>query len=221
VPLDYWTYLGFAVLLVLAPGPDFAVVTKNCLAYGRQGRRPGLATSFGVVSSLLIQGGAAALGVAAIIVRSATAFTVLKVVGAAYLGYLGVQALRAALNRRREPGAVAPEQAGAAAVTVDARVLARTFRQGFLSNITNPKVLAFYLSLLPQFVDPDRAVVPQVLILALTHAVLALLWLLVVVFVLDRLRRIMQRPRVRRTLEGLTGLALVGFGIRLATAVRP
>jgi threonine/homoserine/homoserine lactone efflux protein len=64
-------------------------------------------------------------------------------------------------------------------------------------------------------------VVPQVLILALTHAVLALLWLLVVVFVLDRLRRIMQRPRVRRTLEGLTGLALVGFGIRLATAVRP
>lgn len=219
VPLDYWTYLGFAVLLVLAPGPDFAVVTKNCLAYGRHGRRPGLATSFGVVSSLLIQGSAAALGVAAVLMRSAIAFTVLKVVGALYLGYLGLQALRAALIRR-DAGADTPTVAGAS-TAVDTRVLARTFRQGFLSNITNPKVLAFYLSLLPQFVDPGRAVVPQVLILSLTHAALALLWLLVVVFVLDRLHRVMQRPRVRRTLEGLTGLALVGFGIRLATAARP
>ena len=225
MPSNYPAYLGLAILLVIAPGPDFAVVTKNSLMYGPS---PGLLTSFGVISSLLIQGTAAALGVAALVVRSALAFNVLKVAGAAYLGYLGAQALWSALRRRSGDRPAAQAGAGQAAQTAPAQerrrgrsprgTLVRAWRQGFLSNITNPKVLAFYFSLLPQFVDQTHPALPQVLVLAGTHAFFALVWLLIVVAVLDRLQRFLRRPRAQRVLEGFTGLALVGFGLRLISA---
>jgi threonine/homoserine/homoserine lactone efflux protein len=220
MPLNFSAYLGLAVLIVIAPGPDFAVVMKNCLMYGR---RPGLLTSLGVVSSLLIQGLAAALGVAALIVRSAVAFNVLKIVGAIYLGYLGFQALRGALAKRRGDGTEESEEKRPAAEegeTGERHLLLRAFRQGFLSNISNPKVLAFYFSLLPQFVNGKSPALPQVLLLAGTHACFALVWLLIVVAVLNRLRQFLRRPRVRRSLEGFTGIALVSLGIRLITTPR-
>lgn len=216
MPLDYWAYVGFAIFVVIAPGPDFAVVMKNSLAYGRLGHRPGLYTSFGVVASLLVQGLAAALGLAALIVQSQTAFTVLKIVGAVYLAYLGVQALRSALARRKNPREAEPEDEQAKQNTPAApRVLWKSFRQGFLSNITNPKVLAFYFSLLPQFVNTDQSALPQVLMLAGTHAGLALLWLIVVVLTLIKMRAVFQRSKPRKILEGVVGVALIGFGVRL------
>ena len=154
MPLHYWAYLGFAVLVVIAPGPDFAVVMKNSLGHGRNGSRPGIYASFGVVTSLLIQGLAAALGVAAIIVHSPVAFDVLKIAGAVYLTYLGIQSIRSAVKRRREQQEPQEQETSAADEErnpVNPRDLLRAYRQGLLSNITNPKVLAFYFSLLPQF----------------------------------------------------------------------
>lgn len=231
MPSNYLAFLGLAILLVIAPGPDFAVVTKNCLMYGR---RAGLLTSFGVVSSLLIQGIAAALGIAALIVRSATAFNSLKIVGALYLGFLGFQTLRAAFKRRHAPldepededrapeaaeGAEAPEPAAVQTATRN-RILLRGYRQGLLSNISNPKVLAFYFSLLPQFVNKSHPALTQVLVLAFTHAFFALTWLLIVVAVLERLRAVLRRPRAQRILEGFTGVALVSFGIGLISTAR-
>ncbi|GII79743.1 lysine transporter LysE [Sphaerisporangium rufum] len=228
MPSNFPAYLGLALLVVIAPGPDFAVVMKNCLMYGR---RPGTLTSFGVVASLLVQGAAAALGVAALVVRSAVAFNVLKIVGALYLGYLGVLALRAAFARRGAAGD-GPDGAGAPAAgtpdgrgasgdgsdpAVTRRLRVRAFRQGFLSNITNPKVLAFYFSMLPQFVNGRAAVLPQVALMAAVHAFFALVWLLILVAVLGRLRDVLRRPRIRRALEGLTGVALIGLGVRLIT----
>jgi len=213
MPPDYLTYLGLAILLVIAPGPDFAVVTKNSLMYGRAG---GLMTSVGVVASLLIQGSLAAFGIAALLVRSVAAFNILKIVGTLYLVFLGVQALRAALSRHRDGGGQAEEES----VTDEGRrrTLLRGLRQGFLSNITNPKVLVFYFSLLPQFADPVKPALSQVLVLAATHAVLALIWLIIVVVVLDSLHAVLQRPRPRKVLEGLTGVALLGFAVQLITA---
>jgi threonine/homoserine/homoserine lactone efflux protein len=220
VPVNYLAYIGFAVLVVIAPGPDFAVVMKNSLAYGKHGYRPGLYTSFGVVTSLLIQGAAAAFGVAALIVHSQIAFTVLKIAGAVYLTYLGIQSLRSALARRRageqdkeEPEEIEPDVEQAPASRY---LLLRAYRQGLLSNITNPKVLAFYFSLLPQFLNTTRPALPQVLLLAGTHAVMALIWLVVVVFTLLKLRRVFQKSKVRRWLEGCVGVALVGFAAKLA-----
>ncbi|MGH3328471.1 MAG: LysE family translocator [Streptomycetales bacterium] len=209
---SYATFVGLALALTLAPGPDFALVVKNSLAGGR---RAGVGTSFGVVSSLVVQGTAVAFGLAAVIVRSQTLLSAIRWAGAAYLCYLGVQALRSAL-RRHPTSVAASEPADRAGPAGSAR---RGWRQGFLSNITNPKVLAFYVSVLPQFIDPGSAL-PPTLALALTHAALSLTWWLVLVTVLGRARALVRRDRVRRTLDALSGVVLLGFGARLATEHR-
>jgi len=207
----YGTFVGLAALLVVAPGPDFAVVLKNSLAGGR---RRGLFTSLGVVNSNMVQGTAAAFGVGAVIVRSQALFEVVRWAGVAYLCFLGVQALRSAVRRR---SAADPEPS--ARRSDRPRALAG-WRQGFLSNITNPKVLVFYLSVLPQFLEPARASTVDALGLAYTHAVLSLVWLCLLVTVFHRVRGWVSRARVRRALDALTGTVLVGFGLRLATEGR-
>ncbi|MEU8235959.1 LysE family translocator [Actinoplanes sp. NPDC048967] len=195
----YGSFLIFAIVLVLVPGPDFAVITKNTLAGGR---RRGSWSAAGVASSNAVQGLAAAAGLGALVTRAQPVFQAIKWAGIAYLAYLGIQALRSALaGRYAEAGS---EASGAG------------WRQGFLSNITNPKVLVFYLAVLPQFLGPD-APLGALLVLALSHAVLSLLYLLVVVAGLARARRLLARRRVRRMLDAATGAALLGFSAKLAT----
>ncbi|MEV4541490.1 LysE family translocator [Micromonospora echinaurantiaca] len=201
---SYGSFLVFALVLILIPGPDFAVVTRNTLA---SGRRRGVWSAVGVTGSNAVQGVAAAAGLGALVVRSQPLFEAIRWAGVAYLAYLGVQAWRSAWVGRYPPlagDAAPPGQATAG------------FRQGFLSNITNPKVLAFYLAVLPQFVG-GSAPLAVLMAFALSHAVLSLLYLLVLVGALHRARRILSRRRVRRCLDGLTGFALLGFGARLAT----
>ncbi|MFD2764095.1 LysE family translocator [Micromonospora eburnea] len=200
----YASFLLFALVLVLIPGPDFAVVTRNTLAAGR---RRGRWSAIGVASSNAIQGGTAAAGLGALVVRSQPLFETIRWAGVAYLLYLGVQAWRSAWHGSYPPLAGSPAGASGQAFT--------GFRQGFLSNITNPKVLAFYLAVLPQFVGPSAP--PDVLLaFALSHAVLSLAYLMVLVTALNRIRSVLSRRRVRRWLDGLTGVALLGFGARLA-----
>jgi threonine/homoserine/homoserine lactone efflux protein len=195
----YGSFLIFAIVLVLVPGPDFAVITKNTLAGGR---RRGSWSAAGVASSNAVQGLAAAAGLGALVTRAQPVFQAIKWAGIAYLAYLGIQALRSALVGRYAEAE--SEAAGAG------------WRQGFLSNITNPKVLVFYLAVLPQFLGPD-APLGALLVLALSHAVLSLLYLLVVVAGLARARRVLARRRVRRMLDAATGAALLGFSAKLAT----
>jgi RhtB (resistance to homoserine/threonine) family protein len=203
----YGTFVALAALLVLAPGPDFAVVLENSLTGGR---RRGLAASLGVASSNVVQGTAAAFGLGAVIARSQALFEVIRWAGVVYLAWLGIQALRSAWLARDEPAADGPS-------TPAPRTPVLTgWRQGFLSNITNPKVLVFYLSVLPQFLHPGEASVASGVALAYTHATLSLLWLAVLVTVLHGAREWVRRRRVRRSLEGVTGVALLGFGARLA-----
>jgi threonine/homoserine/homoserine lactone efflux protein len=200
----YGSFLLFAVVLVIVPGPDFAIVTRNTLAGGR---RRGSWSAAGVATSNAVQGVAAAAGLGALITRAQPLFQAIKWAGIAYLLFLGVQALRSAwAGRYTDPGA--GDTAPAAAVA--------GWRQGFVSNITNPKVLVFYLAVLPQFLGPD-APLGALLVLALSHAVLSLLYLLTVVAGLNRARRVLSRRRVRRAIDAATGTALIGFGARLAT----
>jgi threonine/homoserine/homoserine lactone efflux protein len=202
----YVSFLAFAVALVLVPGPDFAVVTKNALASGRW---RGAWSAGGVATSNAIQGAAAAAGLGALIVRAQPVFEVIKWAGVGYLLFLGVQAVRSAVRGRYAP--------------LDGTGIGRTggvafggWRQGFLSNITNPKVLVFYLAVLPQFLTP-AAGVPVLLLFALSHAVLSLSYLLLLTVSLHRARAVLARRRVRRALDGVTGAALLGFSARLAT----
>lgn len=202
----YLSYVAFAVVVVVAPGPDFALTASNTLRAGRSG---GLRTSLGIATSNTVQGTAAALGLGGLIARSELAFTIIRWVGAAYLTYLGVQTLRSALRRRH---ATPEDRAGGETPT--RRWL--TYQQGFLSNITNPKVLTLYLSVLPQFLASGHPTLSAALLLAYTHAVLSLLWLIVLVTLLHRMRAFLQRRRVRRSMDGATGVAMIGFGARLA-----
>jgi threonine/homoserine/homoserine lactone efflux protein len=200
------SFLVFAVVLVLVPGPDFAVVTRNTLASGRV---RGTWSAIGVASSNAVQGAAAAAGLGVVIVRMEPLFLAIKWAGIAYLLFLGVQAFRSAVRGGEyeepdRPGRPEPHQT------------LRGWRQGFLSNITNPKVLVFYLAVLPQFLGA-RAPVWALLLFALSHAVLSLVYLLLLVRGLARARRLLARRRVRRSLDGVTGTALVGFSAKLAT----
>jgi threonine/homoserine/homoserine lactone efflux protein len=195
----YAEFVGFAVVVILIPGPDFAVTVKNTLAGGA---RRGRATAFGISTSNACQGTASAAGLGALILRSQPLFETIRWCGVAYLLYLAAQAARSAWR----PG---PEGTR----TVLPR--AHGFRQGFLSNITNPKVLAFYVAVLPQFVTTSTP--PAVLLVfALTHAVLGLAWLLVVVGGVEYARRWLASTRARRILDGITSLFLAGFAGRLA-----
>jgi threonine/homoserine/homoserine lactone efflux protein len=198
----YLSYVAFAAVLVLVPGADFTVIVKNTLAGGAvRGRW----SATGVACSNAVQGVAAVAGLGAVVVRIQPLFQAIKWAGIAYLVYLAVQALRSAW-RGRYP-----------AFTSDAPDAGRRgWREGFLSNITNPKVLVFYLAVLPQFIGPGTSWA-ALLALAVTHAVLSLAYLLVVVAGLHRVRRVLNRRPVRRALDALTGTVLLGFGARLAT----
>lgn len=188
---SYATFLLFAVVVIVAPGPDFAVVVKNSLAGGRSA---GTFSSLGVITSSSVQATAAAFGVGALIARSQPLFEALRWAGVCYLAYLAFQALRTA--SRRDTIEPLPEDG----VPPNGRRVA-AWRQGFLSNITNPKVLALYLSVLPQFLRPGETSPLPGLTLAYTFVVLSLLWLAVVVWSLHRLSRWLRRPRVRRAVD--------------------
>jgi len=200
----YTEFLAFAAVLIVIPGPDFAVVTKNTLVGGR---RRGRWTALGVSNSNLVQGTAAAFGLSALIVKVQPLFESIKWAGVAYLAYLSVQAFRSA---RR--GEYAPLDGNDPASTAQN---AAGWRQGFISNITNPKVLVFYLAVLPQFLTPGAGL-GWLLLLAWSHAALSLAYLLVLVTGLHGARRLLMRRRVRRALDAATGAALLGFGARLA-----
>ena len=200
----YAEFLAFAVVLVLIPGPDFAVVTKNTLVGGRQ---RGRWTALGVGSSNLVQGTAAAFGLSALIVRIQPLFEAVKWAGVCYLAFLGAQAIRSAIRGRYQP---------VDETKTRSRGLAG-WRQGFISNITNPKVLVFYLAVLPQFLTPSAGL-GWLLVLAWSHAVLGLSYQLALVTGLHGARRLLMRRKVRRGLDATTGAVLLGFSARLATA---
>jgi len=199
----YWAFLAFAIILVLIPGQDFAVVTRNTLAGGR---RRGQFTAVGVCTSNALQGVVAVSGLSALILRAQPVFDAVKWAGVGYLMILGVQALRSA--KRSEYGRPADEEAGAG-------VAFGGWRQGFLSNITNPKVLVFYIAVLPQFLRPGVAPA-WLLAFAWSHAVLSLGYLLALTAGLNRVRQWLTRRPVRRALDATTGVVLLGFSARLA-----
>jgi threonine/homoserine/homoserine lactone efflux protein len=200
----YAEFLAFAVVLVLIPGPDFAVVTRNTLAGGRQ---RGRWTALGVSSSNVVQGTAAAFGVSAIVVRVQPLFEAVKWAGVGYLAYLGAQAIRSALRGQYQPLDEADGRTKGLA----------GWRQGFISNITNPKVLVFYLAVLPQFLTPGAGL-GWLLALAWGHAVLGQAYLQLLVSGLHGARRLLMRRKVRRSLDATTGAVLLGFSAKLATA---
>jgi RhtB (resistance to homoserine/threonine) family protein len=201
------TFSVVAALLTMTPGPDTMLVARNVL---RGGRRDGVLTTFGACSGLFVHALLSALGVSAILTHSAVAFQAMKVAGASYLIWLGLQSLRSAA--RGGPASEGMHQA----VAVDGASSMRSFSEGFLSNVLNPKVAVFYLAFLPQFIGPGDPVLPKSLLLAGIHYVEGMAWLVTVAAVVARTRRVVLRSALRRWLDGVCGAVLIGLGVRLA-----
>ena len=200
-----WAYLGISVLVILAPGPDTVIVTKNALLHGR---RAALGSAVGVNVGLAVWTTAAAVGIAALIRESAVAFTVVKVAGAVYLTWLGFQALRAARHRS---GAELDGEAGQPRFGWRAG-----FRQGLLSDLGNPKIAVFFTTLLPQFVSSHHAVLLPYLLLGAIFVAITLIWLLAYAMMAVSLAEVLRRPSVKAALDRVSGIVLIGLGVRIA-----
>jgi threonine/homoserine/homoserine lactone efflux protein len=179
---------------------------RNTLAGGRTA---GLATSLGTCSGLLVHATAAALGLSAILLASSRAFTAVKLAGAVYLVVLGIRTL---LHAGDEAGTGSRSGRRVAPWTA--------YRQGVLTNVLNPKVAVFFLSLLPQFVEPGDGFAARLLLLAALFIAIGLAWLTTYTLALDALGGVLSRARVRRAIERITGTVLVALGVRLAFARR-
>lgn len=201
-------FLVMCILLIILPGPDTAIATKNTLTVSRKG---GLQTIIGSCCGLLIHTCAAVIGLSAIIVKSAYIFAVLKYVGAVYLCYLGFKTLWTLRTIRTQSPVV--DDVG----SIEHKYSHQScFKQGFLTNVTNPKVAVFFLTFLPQFVDGNSGTFFPFLIMGLIYTALTMLWFIFYVYLLDRISAFMRKPSTKAVIEGLTGAILIAFGIKLA-----
>jgi threonine/homoserine/homoserine lactone efflux protein len=203
-------FLGISVLVIVTPGPDTAVTIRNTLASGQAG---GMATACGVATGQAIWALATSVGIVALLVASEPMFLAVKYAGAAYLAWLGLQSLRAACRPTMNPGA---SQMPAARPLVPRAA----FVQGMVSDLGNPKMAAFFTSLLPQFTPFGDASFASLAALGLLFSLMTLLWLTGYALMIARVGNVLRRPAIRRALEGITGAALIGLGLKLATEDR-
>jgi threonine/homoserine/homoserine lactone efflux protein len=209
-PVTQFVAFGGVVMLgAMSPGPDFAVVVRRSAV---SGRGYGMAAAAGISVGVFVWVVAAATGIAALLAASAAAFTVVKVVGAGYLLYLGLKALRAALRGTGELKLALSEPGRRGAWAA--------FAEGLLTNMLNPKAALFFVALVPQFVSAGASM-SDTLVLSLIAPAGTVAWFMVVASVVGVLRRVFTRPAVRRSVDGLTGAALIALGVNLAASSRP
>ena len=199
------TFLAAATLIIVAPGPDTLLVTRNVF---RRGRRGGLVTAAGTVTGLALWSVAAALGLSALLAASRVGYDVVRVAGGLYLVWLGVQSLRS--------------QGAGPVVSTEAPPMPmhRAYLSGVLSNLLNPKIGVFFVTFLPGFVPSGAPVGSTAALLGALFVVETALWLVVLVWLVGRGSGWLTRRGVRRWLDRATGVVLIGFGIRVAAEVR-
>lgn len=202
---NFLLFIITAILIIIMPGPGFALVTKNTISHGREG---GIKTVLGTLSGMMIHTVMATLGLSAILMKSAMLFTVIKYAGAIYLIFLAVKSIKSALSKKEN-----------ISVTMDVKVkvtgTVKSFRQGFITAILNPKTTVFFLSFLPQFIVSNQSHFFQFLLFGLTFTVLAGMWYLLYIVLIRQLRTFLRKESVNRTIEGVMGAVLLAFGIRL------
>jgi threonine/homoserine/homoserine lactone efflux protein len=196
-------YLAVIAVLTITPGPDMLLVLRNGI---RDGAAAAWATGLGCCTGIAVHATLAVAGLSAILAASSEAFTVVKLAGAAYLVFLGAQALWGTFRGRGELGEVErrPAPAGSA------------YRQGLFTNLLNPKIALLFLTLLPQFVADGEPRVGTTAMLAAIFLVGAVVWWRVFSLAVGPLGRLLSRPRVVAWFERMTGAVLVGLGVRVA-----
>ena len=209
---SFWAFLGISALVIATPGPDTAITIRNTLLGGRAG---GLATAMGIATGQAIWALATSAGIVALLVASEPLFLAVKYAGAAYLVVLGFQSLRAAFR------SAAPASAAMKNAPAGRRLAPRiAFRQGVISDLGNPKMAAFFTSLLPQFAPAGDPSFAALALLGLVFSLMTLSWLAGYALAIARAGILFERPAVCRTLDGIAGALLIGLGLRLAVEDR-
>jgi len=215
MPADLATFVLIALLLTITPGVDTVLVLRSSIA---RGTGAGLASATGICSGLLVHALLSSVGLTVILSQSATAYHAVRLAGAAYLLWLGGSILYATLR----PGSVTPAAPGDVgegrlprSSLPRGRCLA-AFLQGLLNNLLNPKVVLFYLAVVPQFVPHGGSIVGTSLLLGGIHAVMGIAWLGLVATAAGRARRWFDRPAVKTWLDRCAGSVLLAFGARVA-----
>ena len=198
---------GFvAILLVVSPGPNGVLLAKTVPT---SGRAAGFANVAGFFSAFYLHGALVVFGISVILVKSAELFFAVKMLGAAYLCWLGIKALREAWQGVALPKQVEPSRRR--------RTLVSAYVEGLLTNALNPKVSMFYLAAVPQFLPLGQATAQNVFLLVLLHSTLNAIWFCAMVILFDRLTSFARQGNAQRWIKGITGIVFVGFGAKLAS----
>ena len=209
--VDFGSLLSVSAIVIVTPGQDTVLTIRNTLLGGRS---CGAFTALGVSAGQAAWALATSVGLAALLAASEPAFTTLRLGGAAYMVYLGAQALHAAIRHGGEsPGARPPHAARERLAPIG------TFGQGFLSNLGNPKTAVFFVSLLPQFASHGPPFV-ALLSMGLIFCTMTLGWLTVYAIVVDKAGDVLRRPRIRRAIDSVSAVVLLALGIQLAAQSR-
>ncbi|WGI26224.1 LysE family translocator [Halomonas alkaliantarctica] len=197
-------FIAVVLLAYLIPGPDFLLVSR----YAVQHKQLGFTAALGAQSGLCLHMLTAAMGLSAIAAQSAEFFIVIRWVGAAYLIWLGISVLR-----KSEQHQIVQDELQCEDACTGHR---RAFVSGFLTNVLNPKAIVFFLSVLPQFMDPTADVVRQILILGVIDVVIGVLWWWGVVWLMQRVADTLRKPNIRQWWDRVTGGLMLGAGALLA-----
>ncbi len=200
------TFAFVVTLLVISPGPNGILIAKTVPT---SGRTAGFANIGGFVTAFYLHGALSILGLSVILLHSATAFTVIKYLGAAYLLWVGINSLRAAFKAENSELKAEPAK--------KKRTLVKAYLEGLLTNALNPKVSMFYLAAFPQFIPVGGNTFASAALLLFIHAAINVAWFGVIVLLLNKVSGVAQSGKVQRWLKGITGIALIGFGVKLAS----
>jgi threonine/homoserine/homoserine lactone efflux protein len=213
IDAQLWAYLVFTTLLVITPGSATAVVVRNVLEGGhRQGMAAAVGAAIGNTTYAVLSG----LGLAAVFARSPVAFTALRLVGTAYLAFLGVRSLRAAWDARPSvlPGGLEAAGTHGAAASMRTGVT-----QGFANNLVNPAIATFYLAVVPSFLGTAPLASARYALFATIHVSMAFAYHSSWVWALHVMRALWSRPNARRLLETLTAVALFALALKVSGAI--
>ncbi|KRQ12287.1 serine/threonine protein kinase [Bradyrhizobium manausense] len=210
--LTFLAFIGTSIIVIVTPGPDTATTIRSTLLAGRTG---GICTAAGIAVGQTVWALATSVGLAALLVASAPLFLTIKYLGAAYLIYLGLVALYEAVWPPEQGSGMAEENHPHGRVSPW-----MAFRQGLISDLGNPKMAVFFTSLLPQFAPMGGSTFATLLALGIVFAAMTFLWLAFYAAAVHKVRSTLQRPTVRRLVEGATGAVLIALGLRIATEQR-
>lgn len=200
---NFEAFIVAITILTLTPGLDTALVIRNTT---RGGFQDGAVTSLGICLGLFVHATFSALGISVVLTQSAELFSMVKGIGAAYLIWLGLSSLRSL----KHPSSMAVEQS-----VVNKVSRTRSLREGFLSNVLNPKTAVFYLAFLPQFINPDYSPIMQSMLMAAFHFVIAMLWQCGLSGMLNSAKSLLKSAKFTRWMEATTGFVLIGLGVKL------